>query len=41
MNAALEKGAVTYTVTIGADNPSGKLLPYMTARVSIATDERR
>jgi HlyD family secretion protein len=40
LNAAADKGAVTYTVTIDVDNHAGKLLPYMTAQVSIAVGER-
>ena len=36
-----QQGAVTYTVTIDVDNKDKKLLPYMTAQVSITTGERR
>ena len=40
LNAVANKGSVTYTVAIAADNRDGKLLPSMTARVSIAVAER-
>jgi HlyD family secretion protein len=35
LNATAEKGMVTYTVVIDVDNSDGKLLPYMSAHVSI------
>ena len=35
LNAALAKDAVTYTVVLSTDNSNGKLLPYLTAQVSI------
>jgi HlyD family secretion protein len=35
------QNVVTYTVVIGAENPSGRLLPGMTANVEIVTGEHR
>jgi HlyD family secretion protein len=35
------RGAGTYTVVVAVDNSAGKLLPYLTAKVSIAVVERR
>jgi HlyD family secretion protein len=33
LNASMVQNVVTYTVAVSFDNPSGKLLPYLTARV--------
>ena len=33
LNAGLEQSVVTYGVVVNVDNPDGKLLPYMTARL--------
>ena len=33
LNAAITQNVVTYTVEVDADNPGGRLLPYMTANV--------
>ncbi len=42
LNATVtDRGVVFYTVVIPVDNPDGKLLPYMTARVNLATGEGR
>jgi HlyD family secretion protein len=41
LNAAARGGSVTYTVVIQIDNPDEKLLPSMTAQVTIAVGERR
>jgi HlyD family secretion protein len=41
LNAARRQGSVTYTVTIDVDNPDKRLLPAMTAQVSIAAGERQ
>jgi HlyD family secretion protein len=35
LNASMDRGEVTYTVVIDVDDHGGKLLPYLTARVSI------
>jgi HlyD family secretion protein len=40
LNATMTKGAVTYTVVVDVDNSDGKLLPYLTAQVSIEGGER-
>lgn len=41
LNPKTEQNVVTYDVVIGVDNPDQKLLPGMTAYVSIATETRR
>jgi HlyD family secretion protein len=41
LNAAMNRGVVTYTVVIDTDNADGKLLPYLTADVSITADEHK
>lgn len=33
LNGTMQNNVVTYTVTVGAANPNGKLLPYMTANL--------
>jgi HlyD family secretion protein len=33
LNASITQNVVTYTVEVDADNPNGRLLPYMTANV--------
>ena len=35
MNATMTQNVVTYTVVVTTDNSSGKLLPYLTANVSL------
>ena len=35
LNAAMTQGKVTYTVVVNTDNSSGRLLPYLTADVTI------
>ena len=40
LSAKLEKEKVTYTVVIEVDNSDGKLLPYLTANVSIDVEDR-
>jgi HlyD family secretion protein len=41
LNATLKEGTVTYTVVVEADNPDGKLLPYLTAAVRFQVGERK
>jgi HlyD family secretion protein len=41
LNASMTQSVVTYTVVINVDNPSGKLLPYLTARVQFEVEERK
>jgi HlyD family secretion protein len=41
LNASMSQSVVTYTVVVGVDNPSGKLLPYLTARLRFEVEERR
>ena len=33
LNASMNQGVVTYTVVVSFDNPEGRLLPYLTARL--------
>ena len=40
LNGATRRGAAVYTVVIAVDNPDNKLLPYLTAKVNIATGEK-
>jgi HlyD family secretion protein len=41
LNATADpKGAVTYTVTVATDNSNGKLLPYLTAKVTIDVSDK-
>jgi HlyD family secretion protein len=41
LNPTIQANVVTYNVVVEADNPSGNLLPGMTAHVSIQVAERR
>jgi HlyD family secretion protein len=41
LNASMTQSVVTYTVVVGVDNRSGKLLPYLTARLQFEQEERR
>jgi HlyD family secretion protein len=41
LNAIQEKNFVRYPVVLTADNPDGKLLPYLTADVEIVTGQRK
>jgi HlyD family secretion protein len=38
LNAGREQSVVTYGVVVNVENPDGKLLPYMTARLDFAMD---
>jgi HlyD family secretion protein len=40
LNAQMTQNVVTYTVIVTADNPDGKLLPYLTANVQFEVDHR-
>ena len=40
LNASMTQSGVTYTVVIEVENSSGKLLPYLTARVRFEVEER-
>jgi HlyD family secretion protein len=40
MNAIMTQNVVTYTVIVTADNPDGKLLPYLTANVQFELKQR-
>jgi HlyD family secretion protein len=40
LNASMTQNVVTYTVVISVDNSSGRLLPYLTARLSFEIDSR-
>ncbi len=41
LNASMSQSVVTYTVVVDVDNVSGKLLPYLTARVQFEVEERK
>jgi HlyD family secretion protein len=41
LNPTIQQNVVTYNVVVEAENPEGRLLPGMTAHVSIQLDERR
>ena len=41
LNASMVQGVVTYTVVIEVDNPDGKLLPYLTARLRFEVEGRQ
>ncbi len=41
LNASMVQNVVTYTVAVSFENPSGKLLPYLTARVEFEIEARR
>jgi len=40
LNASMTQNVVTYTVEVDADNPDGKLLPYLTANVEFEAAHR-
>ncbi|MFO0798213.1 MAG: efflux RND transporter periplasmic adaptor subunit [Gemmataceae bacterium] len=40
LNATMTQNVVTYTVAVTADNPDGKLLPYLTANLRFETGRR-
>jgi HlyD family secretion protein len=40
LNATMTQNVVTYTVVVATDNPSGRLLPYMTANVDFEVGRR-
>jgi HlyD family secretion protein len=40
LNATMTQNVVTYTVVVSASNPSGKLLPYLTASVQFEVGRR-
>ena len=40
LNASMTQSVVTYTVVVGVDNASGKLLPYLTARLLFEVEGR-
>jgi HlyD family secretion protein len=41
LNASMSQSVVTYTVVVEVDNTTGKLLPYLTARLRFEVEERR
>lgn len=41
LNATMTQGVVTYTVVVDFDNASGKLLPYLTARLQFEVEDRK
>lgn len=41
LNASMTQSVVTYTVVVDVDNSSGKLLPYLTARLQFEVEERK
>lgn len=41
LNASMTQSVVTYTVVVEVENDSGKLLPYLTARLQFEVEERR
>ncbi len=41
LNASMTQSVVTYTVVVEVENRSGKLLPYLTARLQFEVEERR
>ena len=41
LNASMAQSVVTYTVVVAVDNASGRLLPYLTARIQFEVDERK
>jgi HlyD family secretion protein len=40
LNASMVQNVVTYTVAVSFENPSGRLLPYLTARVEFEVEAR-
>jgi HlyD family secretion protein len=41
LNASMVQSVVTFTVVVEVDNSSGKLLPYLTARLQFEVEERK
>jgi HlyD family secretion protein len=41
LNASMNQNVVTYTVVVAVDNSGGRLLPYLTARLTFEIDVRR
>jgi HlyD family secretion protein len=41
LNASMNQNVVTYTVAVSVDNSSGRLLPYLTARLTFEVEVRR
>ena len=41
LNASMSQNVVTYTVVVAVDNSSGKLLPYLTARLQFEVEARQ
>jgi HlyD family secretion protein len=41
LNASMTQNVVTYTVVIAVDNSSGRLLPYLTARLQFEVESRK
>jgi HlyD family secretion protein len=41
LNASMNQNVVTYTVVVSVDNSSGRLLPYLTARLTFEVQVRR
>jgi HlyD family secretion protein len=41
LNASMAQNVVTYTVVIAVDNSSGRLLPYLTARIQFEVEARK
>ena len=41
LNASMTQSVVTYTVVVDVDNSSGKLLPYLTARLQFEIEDRK
>ncbi|HLN05846.1 MAG TPA: efflux RND transporter periplasmic adaptor subunit [Acidimicrobiales bacterium] len=41
LNASMTQNVVTYTVVIAVDNSSGRLLPYLTARIQFEVEARK
>jgi HlyD family secretion protein len=41
MNASMTQNVVTYTVVVAVDNSSGRLLPYLTARLQFEVETRK
>ena len=41
LNASMTQNVVTYTVVISVDNTSGRLLPYLTARLQFEVEARK
>jgi HlyD family secretion protein len=40
LNASMSQNVVTYTVVIAVDNSSGRLIPYLTARINFDVEKR-